>query len=303
MKYFCLFLRATSILVLAALLGQAGVLGASSPAGGEIKPKKETDAERIRRVLELPISVDLTQHSLTEVIRLLHDQTHLNYVLDRLTIQQLGINPEEAPVTTRLKMKAGNGLRQALGHYNLSYVIIGDMVLITSEEMAIQRQMRQRVSVKFENLQLNAALRQLARETATNLVIDGRVAKKALTPVTLTLNDAPLETVVQLLANMTGLKPVRVGNVLYVTTKANAAELRADPDSVPPGIPNGGRGIFIDDVEVGGVHRHHPGIPGQPRAATCRRPGRSCPRRQQGREKGRQEGRKTRGEEKRRLIV
>jgi hypothetical protein len=190
---------------------------------------------------------------LTEVIRLLHDQTHLNYVLDRLTIQQLGINPEEAPVTTRLKMKAGNGLRQALGHYNLSYVIIGDMVLITSEEMAIQRQMRQRVSVKFENLQLNAALRQLARETATNLVIDGRVAKKALTPVTLTLNDAPLETVVQLLANMTGLKPVRVGNVLYVTTKANAAELRADPDSVPPGIPNGGRGIFIDDVEVGGV--------------------------------------------------
>jgi hypothetical protein len=253
MKYFCLFLRATSILVLAALLGQAGVFGASSPAGGEIKPKKETDAERIRRVLELPISVDLTQHSLTEVIRLLHDQTHLNYVLDRLTIQQLGINPEEAPVTTRLKMKAGNGLRQALGHYNLSYVIIGDMVLITSEDMAIQRQMRQRVSVKFENLQLNAALRQLARETATNLVLDGRVSKKALNPVTLTLNDAPLETVVQLLANMTGLKAVRVGNVLYLTTKANAAELRADPDSVPPAIPNGGRGIFIDDVEVGGV--------------------------------------------------
>jgi hypothetical protein len=253
MKYFRQFLRATLILVLAAQLGQAGVFGASSPAGGEIKPKKETDAERIRRVLELPISVDLTQHSLTEVIRLLHDQTHLNFVLDRLTIQQLGINPEEALVTTRLKMKAGNGLRQALGHYNLSYVIIGDMVLITSEDMAIQRQMRQRVSVKFENLQLNAALRQLARETATNLVIDGRVAKKALSPVTLTLNDAPLETVVQLLANMAGLKPVRVGNVLYVTTKVNAAELRADPDSVPPAIPNGGRSIFIDDVEVGGV--------------------------------------------------
>jgi hypothetical protein len=39
---------------------------------------------------------------------------------------------------------------------------------------------------------------------------------------------------------MVGLKPVRVGNVLFVTTKANAAEMRQDPDLAPipqPGNP------------------------------------------------------------------
>jgi hypothetical protein len=231
-----LFLQATAILTLAAPLDLAEARGASSPGGTETKPEKETPAERIRRMLEMRISFDLPQNSLSEMIRLIHDQTNLNFVLDRLTLQQMGINADEAQVTTQLKTKVGSGLRRILSQYSLSYVIIGDMVLITSEETAIQRQLRQRVSVRFENLQLNAALRQLARETATNLVIDARVSKKALKPVTVTLDEVPLETAVKLLANLAGLKPVRVGNVLYVTTKSNAAELRADPESMPPAI-------------------------------------------------------------------
>ncbi len=53
--------------------------------------------------------------------------------------------------------------------------------------------------------------------------------------MTLHLEDVPLETAVRLLSEMAGLKPVRVGNVLFVTSKDNAAELRQDPDlSQPP---------------------------------------------------------------------
>jgi hypothetical protein len=33
-----------------------------------------------------------------------------------------------------------------------------------------------------------------------------------------------------LMADMTGLKPLRVGNVLFVTTKENAIEMRDDPE-------------------------------------------------------------------------
>ena len=44
----------------------------------------------------------------------------------------------------------------------------------------------------------------------------------------------PLETAVRLLSEMAGLKPVRVGNALFVTKKEVAAELGADPDLNPP---------------------------------------------------------------------
>src|SRR5262249_46376568 len=53
-------------------------------------------------------------------------------------------------------------------------------------------------------------------------------------PVTLKLEDVPLEAAVKLMADVAGLRPVRIGNVLYVTNKANAADLRADPDGTPP---------------------------------------------------------------------
>lgn len=40
-------------------------------------------------------------------------------------------------------------------------------------------------------VELAAALKGLARETATNLIVDGRVAKEAQTPVTLQAEDVP----------------------------------------------------------------------------------------------------------------
>src|SRR5665213_1014979 len=48
------------------------------------------------------------------------------------------------------------------------------------------------------------------------------------------MEDVPLETAVRLMAEMTFLKPVKVGNVLFVTSKANANEMRNDPDIAQP---------------------------------------------------------------------
>src|SRR5438105_4858356 len=80
----------------------------------------------------------------------------------------------------------------------------------------------------------------LAKETATNLVIDPRMAKEAQATVSVELDEVPLESAVRLLAEMAGLKPVRLGNVLFVTSKTAAVSLRADPDLVPrPALPDG----------------------------------------------------------------
>jgi type II secretory pathway component HofQ len=106
-----------------------------------------------------------------------------------------------------------------------------DIVLITSEPVAIERQVQQRVSVDFDQMPLDKALKQLSRETATNLVLDPRQAANIKDTVTLRLEDVPLEVVVRLMSEMAGLRSVRQSNVLFVTSKEVAAELRKEEEN------------------------------------------------------------------------
>ena len=209
-------------------------------AGNDVKAKKETAAETINKALDQTVTMDFANQPLQDAIAKLTELTKLNFILDRGTIQQMGIVPEQSLVTGKLEnVKLRAGLRRILSQYNLGYAIVGDMVLISTEDMAIHRQMRQRINLSLDKVPFQEALKQLARETATNLVLDARVTKEALTAVTLNLEDVPLEVAVRLMANQAGLRPVRTGNVLYVTTKANAAELRNETEGsgpVNPGI-------------------------------------------------------------------
>jgi hypothetical protein len=217
------------------------VAAPAAPAGSpaEPRPRADSPAERVRHALDqVADSVEIIDQPLELAVAQVHEQTKVNFVLDRLTIQQMSIDPSSAAVNLRLQnVKWKTALRTMLGQYNLSYAIVGETVIITSEEQAMLRQMRQRVSVDLDRVQMGAALKQLAKDTSTNLIVDARALKEAQTPVTLQLEDVPLETAVRLVAEMAGLKPVRVGNVLFVTTKANAAEMRADTDLVPPMPP------------------------------------------------------------------
>src|SRR5260370_9919660 len=133
-------------------------------------------------------------------------------------------------------------VRSMLGQYNLSFAIVGDSVLVTTDEMAMYRQMRQRVNIDCDSAEFATAIKQLARDTATNLIIDARSAKEAKGVVTLRLEDVPLETAVRLISEMVDLKPVRVGNVTFLCSKAAAADLKTDAAPGPPGtMPAGPR--------------------------------------------------------------
>jgi hypothetical protein len=152
-------------------------------------------------------------------------------------IQQMGYMIEQMPVTVKLKdAKARTALRSILSPYNLGFAIIGDTVLISTDEMVMQRQMKQRVSIDLNKVDLAAALKQLSKDTATNVLLDTRVTgKEAKATVTLQLDDVPLDTAVKLVAEAGGLKPVQVGNVMLVTTKALANEMRNDPELMQGG--------------------------------------------------------------------
>ncbi len=215
----------------------AAVAAHAAPAGpGPADKRAETPAERVRKALEEVVDVSIDNQPLDAAFVQLGQETKLNFVIDRVTIQNTVGDLNQIPVSLKLSgVKVKTALRTILGGNNLGYAVIGDTVLITTEDMATVRQMRQRVSVDVERQPVERALRQLARETGTNLLLDSRVAKEAQNAVTLQLDDVPLETAVKLLAHMSGLRTVRVGNVLFVTTKETADEMRQDADLATPG--------------------------------------------------------------------
>jgi type II secretory pathway component GspD/PulD (secretin) len=243
-------LRALVVLLLACLASPA-------PAApiGEPRPKNDSPAEKVRKALDQVIDVKFENQSLEGAVNQLREAHKINFVLDRVAVSTMGIDPTmngNPPVNLeQSNVKLRTVLRTLLGPLHLTYAIVGDTVVITTEEAAVARQLRQRVSLDLDKTHLAAALKQLARDTATNLLVDPRVTKEAETAITLQLDDVPLETAVRLMAEMAGLKPVRLGNVLLVTNKASAAELRAEPELVPPLKPGGGP----EDVAV------PPGVP------------------------------------------
>jgi len=188
--------------------------------------------------LDRVVTLNIDGQSLGAAIAQLRDKTKLNIVLGTPAITgQLGSPPDGTPVAAQAELKdveARAALRALLDPYDLTFVVLGDSILITTEEAATARQMRQRVSVHLDKVELVAALKQLARDTGVNLPLDPRAGKQASAKVSLDVEDVPLETGVRLLAEMAGLKPVRLGNTLFVTKKEVATAMRADPDLNPP---------------------------------------------------------------------
>jgi len=203
------------------------------------EPKKnEFPAEKVRKALDQPIDVDIAEQPLVNAINQLKEQAKVNLVLDTTTLAQNGIDANNTPVSVKQTgIKARAALRSLLSQFHLSYAILGDTVLITTDDVALHRQLKQKVNVDADKAAFESVLKDLARETAVQILVDKKVAKEAQTSVSLQLEDVPLETAVRLLCEQAELKPVRMGNLLYITTVAKAKDLRTEPDLAPSGTP------------------------------------------------------------------
>jgi type II secretory pathway component HofQ len=219
-----------------ASLGLAVLIVAAShlpAAPTQDEPARGSTSEQARRALDQPHSVDFQGMTLTAALDALREQSKVNLVLDRTTIQGLEIGPDEVPaITLKLnQVKLRTILKTLLAPYKLTYVVDKEVVLITTEQEAIERQMAQRVDVDFADVPLEKAIKQLAKETGVNLVLDPRQASKVKETISLKLEDVPLEVTVRLLAEMVGLRSVRQANVLFVTTPDSAAALRKEEEA------------------------------------------------------------------------
>ena len=229
--------RPFAALILAAVTGP---LAAAPAAKGTFKADP-TAAEAIRKALDSGGTFEFADVTLDAVLRTLGEQYKIDIVLDRTVIQQMGFEPETMPV--KLQMKNGklrNALRALVGQYNLTFAVVGDALVITTEEVAVYRQLKQRISVDYDAVPLSKALKELSTKYGVNVVLDPRAAKTkaAENPVTLQVDDVPFEAAVRLMCEMADLKPARMGNVIFVTTEARADKLRDSESLVPtPGVP------------------------------------------------------------------
>ncbi len=119
----------------------------------------------------------------------------------------------------------------------------GKTVRVTSDQLA-EAVYGEPVTVRYKNKPLSALIEDLEERTGANIVVNGR-ALPDFDPsqaVTANFNDTRLLTVLKIVGNMCGLRPVVIDNVYYLTDENSATRLQAEadrelygePKSVPP---------------------------------------------------------------------
>ena len=104
------------------------------------------------------------------------------------------------------------------------------------------------VHATFEQKPLAEALREMAEQTEYNIVLDNRAGEKAKAEVSARFVNTPLDTAVNFVADMVDLRTILLDNVIYVTTRENAAlmesRLKKDPnDAAESAGPRIGSGV------------------------------------------------------------
>jgi type II secretory pathway component HofQ len=226
-------------LLLTWALSHAAVFGGDAKTPKNAKAAKEPPSiEQIRKALDRPVTIDFSGQSLMEALQHMREKAGVEMNLDQMALAVMGVNINEngdQPITLKSSGgKFGVTLRKLLASHQLTYVIFEDAILITTPELAVQRQMKQRVILDVNEQPLAKALRELARNYAFNLVIDPKLAEAAQKPVSLALDGATLETSVRLLAEMAGLKAARMDNVMIITSEERAEKLRKEEKDFQP---------------------------------------------------------------------
>jgi hypothetical protein len=239
------------------LLGAMLISVSLLPPGNAEEPKDQ--ALSVAQKLFQPVKLngfDDPKTTLQEALDHLADKYDIHFDINEEAFKAEGLNDvEKVPIAEKPIPKMNNVrldrvLRRVLARVPLATYLVRrdgiEITTMTSQQHEVwgatyQGPLLPLVHVNFEQTPLEDALKELADQAGMNVVLDARVAGKAKTLVTARLVNTPLDTAVRMLADMADLKPHQVDNLLYVTTKENAAKLEAkDQQQMNPDEASGG---------------------------------------------------------------
>lgn len=239
--------------VVACLLAAGVAVAVASPSWAAPAPKEEaksdkagTTPEKIRQALDKTGTFDFQNNNLSGVLTTIGEQYKIQITLDKMVLMQSGFDTDSLNVQfTKKDVKLRTAIQSIISEYNLTMTVLSDCLLITTEEMAVYRQLKQRVSMDYEEVPLAKAMKDISNRYGVSIVIDPKAikSKAAESKVSLQVDDVPVEAAVRLLCEMADLKPARMGNVILITTEARADKLKDSNSLVPaptnPAMPGG----------------------------------------------------------------
>jgi hypothetical protein len=255
-------LVAVALLVVGAV-GLAAAVDAGvpvAPAGKAAEDKTKTEQDLAAIVLQgrlnKPIGKEIQFDSntpLKEALGFLSDTFDFSIVIDDAAFKAADAQSDVGNYPVRLaKMHARVSMRTVLRMLldqvpDATFFIRKDFVEVTTLQRLQRDYLRAEaepgrlwqplVHAVFEQRPLRDALRELSDVSDVNIVLDPRVGDNARTEVTARFSNVAVDTAVRLLAAMADLKPVRIDNVIFVTTPANAEALQAEQSKRKPVEP------------------------------------------------------------------
>ncbi len=203
------------------------------------------------------VHADIDNRPLSEALRGLADQSGISIVVDARAADRaktaVSATFQNLPLDTAVRTLADMaGLKTTLND-NVLYVSTEERtvmaaapgealsvggVMSTPAQVALTATVR---ATTFDKRPLNEALQDVLKTTGMKLVVDtARTGEKSKAPVSATLDGTTVEAAIRLLADMADLRPVVYDNVVYLTTKENAAAfLKAAPPDRGPQLNSG----------------------------------------------------------------
>lgn len=212
------------------------------PTGGPGVSSRDRPTLPLARRLVMPITLEKgidASTPLKDAVEYFMDHYDLTILVDdpafRRADAKFDVHEERIVMPKLTNVALGTALRLMLDQVSgpgATFLTRGDHLLVVPlVEATPEKLLRRRIAAVFDGEPLADALKELGDRTGASLILDVRASEKAIAGVTAVFrNDVSLETAVRLLADMAGLKAVRVGEGLYITTRENANVLQADEE-------------------------------------------------------------------------
>jgi len=225
---------------------------------GDIATQVETFG--LPRPMMRAIHAAFDKQPLANVLQELSDMSGTSVVLDGKRIGDKGQTAvsgqfNNVPLDTAVRLLANQaGLRG---------IVVDNTILVTTEEHSsrvlqeqeklavpdagtggagannLLQKLQQPLHLNFKEVPLHKVLQNMSKEGELPFLLDPRLAREGQTPITLQLAEVSLDTAARLIAEMVGLKPVLIGNVVFVTSEAAGTRLQ---NELQKGMNPGGAG-------------------------------------------------------------